>query len=139
MSAQRLVTFLVFSVSLVLFRAGSLAGAGTLFSALVGAQGGALYDSSVVKAHHLHLVSGLYWIGVGLLVVWGLPNTQQFLRRFRPALDYRYAPGTSSWAERLTARLEWRPHWTYALAIALVFGLGVSAMSKAQAFIYFQF
>ena len=71
-----------------------------------------------------------YWICALLLIAWTMPNTQQLLERFRPALEHPLDPGTG---------LKWRP----GLAWSVIFGgLGAAAMlgmSRVSEFLYFQF
>ena len=72
----------------------------------------------------------------GLLVVWVLPNTQQFLRRYRPALDIEEATGTRTGPHRWW---QWRPTWpwlVFTLAILYAVGRDFDQLSE---FIYFQF
>ena len=76
------------------------------------------------------LAHGL-WICALYAVVWGLPNTQQIMHRFAPALG-RVQPG------RLQV-LAWQPRLGWALALGVLASLGVLAIGGTSEFLYFQF
>lgn len=132
-------TTAAFVVSAALFRSVTVSGALRLGSALVGAQGETLFASRVFRGLGLRPERGLYWIVAGLVIVWGLPNTQQIMGRFRPAFEYRFRFPRDSWPGRLLSRLQWRPRWQWAAFLAVIFGLALSSMTKSQEFVYFQF
>ena len=108
------LTFLAVMISWVPFRAGNyelmpgggpkaLAATGEILGAMFGLNGFHPWpDASayVVKASHAQRACLI------LLVVWFLPNTQEFLRRYQPALDPSRVldsrPGVRRW-------WEWRP------------------------------
>lgn len=69
------------------------------------------------------------WLPTGLLIVWLLPNTQQWMCNFAPALD-----SVSS-----RSRLTWKPTRRYAIFVGLLFWLSVASLSRVSAFLYFQF
>ena len=70
----------------------------------------------------------LAWVGILLAIVWGLPNTQEFLLgEGRPA----------------NARLVWRPTLAWATVLGLCFGVAftysIIAGNRVSEFIYFNF
>jgi len=77
------------------------------------------------------------WLFALLLVVWYMPNTQQLLARYRPALGYRPRKVTAyrrSW-------ILWRPNYVWSVILA---ALGAMALVKMwiggnAEFLYFQF
>lgn len=69
------------------------------------------------------------WLLAGVLIVWMLPNTQQWMSRHAPASDEIEYHG----------KMVWRPSRTYALIIGLLFGLTLISMSRISQFLYFQF
>lgn len=101
------------------------------------------------------------WIAILLTLVLLLPNSLEVLRRFEPALDFqeRYVVSptsalSASWptASRVSAMLRsaWvtlqfcrregvRLTWLTAMVAALLWMLGVMAISSSEAFIYGQF
>jgi D-alanyl-lipoteichoic acid acyltransferase DltB (MBOAT superfamily) len=72
----------------------------------------------------------LNWLTWLFAVVWLLPNTQQFMGRYSPALDA--GDGDSS-------HPAWCPHPAWALAIAAIALLAMMQMSHVSEFLYFQF
>ena len=131
-------TCLWLALSFVFFRAETFDGAMTILNSLVGlpASDVAFY---AYRAEGLHPSAATLWIAAGFAVAWCLPNTQQMLGRFQPVLDYRFRPDRLTWTGRIAARLQWRPHWSYALASAGLTGIALSAMSQAEEFLYFRF
>lgn len=71
----------------------------------------------------------LVWLPLGLLVVWVLPNTQQWLVKYQPAWDAVRAPTKWTWA----------PKMTYALAMGVLMGLSLLSLNRESQFLYFQF
>ncbi len=75
------------------------------------------------------------------IIVWLLPNTQEFLGRFEPALKSKAAaPGAPplalSWSEKW---ILWRPTVGWALVIAAITIYALSQISRVNEFIYWQF
>ena len=66
-----------------------------------------------------------------LVVVFFLPNTQQIARDFAPALGFAADGSSQSLRLKLTAR--------WAMALGIVFAIGVLAMSRRSEFLYYQF
>jgi D-alanyl-lipoteichoic acid acyltransferase DltB (MBOAT superfamily) len=74
---------------------------------------------------------------VALAIAVALPNSQQWLRRYRVGLD---SPGYHARGPRIRwPRLEWRPLVPGAIAVGLLLGLALRAMSGYSEFIYFRF
>lgn len=74
----------------------------------------------------------IFWILVGMLVVWVMPNAQQWLARFHVA--YERVP-ESYWP----ATLAWRPNLWFGILTAIVMVMVVLKLGSATYFIYFQF
>ena len=80
------------------------------------------------------------WIEIavifGLVFVWlrWLPNTQQIMRNFSPALG-KVAAGPGG----LLSRLAWRPSAAWGLAFGVLTLIILMLLSDAQVFIYFRF
>lgn len=106
---------------------GLLARLGTAGSALV-AQGRIVDISAADFATD---ASHVVWIVLLYVVVWGLPNTQQIMRRFAPALG-RVQPGPFE-------RIVWQPSRGWAVAIGVAACVGVLAIGGTSEFLYFQF
>jgi hypothetical protein len=149
------ITMLAVVVAWVPFRAESMDGASQALSAMFGLQGVALPTSYL---GYLNLLGGLGdilleygWIfgdaglfkGVTqvsalfllILIASIFPNTQQLMRRYRPAFEtYRGE------IPRLRyRRMEWRPSWGWAIFTAWVAVLAVLGLTRISEFLYFQF
>jgi alginate O-acetyltransferase complex protein AlgI len=70
------------------------------------------------------------WITTGLLIVWCLPNTQQWLALYAPAWD-----AVAVYSRRLT----WKPSAAYGLALGIIFAASVMLFKKNSPFLYYQF
>jgi hypothetical protein len=77
------------------------------------------------------------WILVAGGVVFLLPNTQQIMDRFEPALDYT-AAGLSG-RSRMVPLMAWSPSRGWALRIAVLAVASILSLSRPAEFLYFQF
>ncbi len=144
-----LLTYVAVLVAQVFFRAGSSGSALTLLSGMIGGHGverglplsaaaiARLGDAGRIVAGHgmamtgmLGLIVFLCQLTVLFAVAWFMPNTQQILARFSPALE-AVKPAISI--------LQWRPAPGYAVAMGLVFWVCVIALRSPTRFLYFQF
>jgi D-alanyl-lipoteichoic acid acyltransferase DltB (MBOAT superfamily) len=133
--AGRAVTFLVVMLAWVFFRAADTETALLVLRAMAGLGEGA------ARATDFELDDALEWVLPLLLVCWLAPNTQQWLERYRPALNARLAgrlPVPARW-RRLWRAVQWRPSVTWAVVTALIGILAVLSLVKRSEFIYFQF
>jgi D-alanyl-lipoteichoic acid acyltransferase DltB (MBOAT superfamily) len=92
----------------------------------------------IPKVSTLTFYDGVQQIGYMaflLIVVWGLPNTHQFMCRFEPALD---APAPGQLTERF---LFWRPNilWAVVLTILNFVSFFMIFVGRQNEFLYFQF
>ncbi|WP_367872602.1 MBOAT family protein [Luteolibacter sp. Populi] len=76
------------------------------------------------------------WMIAGLVLCWFFPNTQQFMKRYLPALGLKefkeLRPGPRRW-------WHWRPTVPWALFILALLGYVGHEFNKVSEFIYFQF
>jgi len=128
-----LLTFLAVVVGWVFFRATTFSGAGTMLLAMVGMTSSSSVESTMSPASVLPVLLGLQSL------VWLAPNTQQFMRRFRPALYVR--PIRESMGELIESarRLAWKPNWQWATVMAVLSTVSLLLMSRTSEFIYYQF
>ncbi|MFC3125349.1 MBOAT family O-acyltransferase [Pseudoroseomonas globiformis] len=147
------LTFFCVVIGAVFFRAPSLEGALNMLAGMAGLNG-VLLPTSFARIPGLEPVAGLLGIAfepgpffrpvLGLQIVlllvfcWSLPNTQQFMGRYRTALGWR---PTTAWVQRALPFATWRPSAGFAVVVGL---LGFFAMAKAMSaapteFLYFQF
>ena len=68
------------------------------------------------------------------MIVWGFPNTQQILARYKPALELTQADG-----KKRLLPIYWNPTLAWGVATALVFMLGLIHAQDPSTFLYFQF
>jgi hypothetical protein len=142
--AGRLVTFVVVVLAWVFFRADSFNAARLMFEGMAGDHGWMAatpaqpsdWFSELLKYAGVNLVAGwpavglveLIWCVGMLIIVWALPNTQQFLL------------GEGRMEQ---ARLAWKPTPAWAAAIGISCGMAftyvVIAENRVSEFIYFIF
>jgi D-alanyl-lipoteichoic acid acyltransferase DltB (MBOAT superfamily) len=154
--ASVLLTFVCVVVAQVFFRAPDVGAALAVLSGMAGLNGIAVdwtfygirglrwaidllglpvAGVPMFKAPQAATIAGL------LLVVWTMPNTQQWMRHYRTALDARPGP---SWLERLGAWLPlttWRPTVACGAAVGVIgfFALARALSVAPSEFLYFQF
>jgi alginate O-acetyltransferase complex protein AlgI len=112
----------------VFFRADSLDAAGVMLAGMAGLHGAALPAIWTEEAR-----AQVAWIAACLAIVWGAPNTQQILGRYRVALDTPSPAGAGAmwW--------QWHPArgWLFVtVAAAMTALLSLTGISE---FIYFRF
>ncbi len=148
-----LVTYLATMVAMVFFRAPTVSSAVDVLLGMAGLRGfGGVALPTTLVDHTGHLgarlaahglITGVSpvdfvgqathvaWIVCLYGIVWGMPNTQQILCRFSPAIGPVH-PGPIQ-------RLTWRPDLAWGLATGVVACLGVLAIGGTSEFLYFQF
>src|ERR1700688_428783 len=140
--AGRALTFFLVVLAWVFFRADSFAAARRMFAGMIGRNGWvsgapahpAAWFSQLLEYGGVHVPAGwaaggllqLIWCGAMLIVVWGLPNTQQFLLgEGRPD----------------NARLAWQPTPAWGAVIGIGFGVAftysIVVVNRVSEFIYF--
>jgi D-alanyl-lipoteichoic acid acyltransferase DltB (MBOAT superfamily) len=131
----RTLTFLVVVIAWVFFRAADFTTAGRMLTAMSGWNG-------LEWTASFRLDSALVLVGILWAAVWLLPNTQQILARFQPALSA--TPETETGAALPEASgvprwLQWQPTLLWAIVGALVAVFTITQMSRISEFIYWQF
>ncbi|HXJ61370.1 MAG TPA: MBOAT family protein [Verrucomicrobiae bacterium] len=133
--AGRTVTFLAVGLAWVFFRAANFATAGRMLSSMAGGNGFG-FTSSFHAGPALTLII-ILWAGV-----WVLPNTQEILAMFEPALPphggSKFAHGDPVAIPWLT-RWQWRPTTLWAAVVAVITVFTLTQMSRISEFIYWQF
>lgn len=76
------------------------------------------------------------WITFAALIAFFLPNTQEILRNFRPALDLKY---TEESADKIPGYLIWKPSKLWAISIGVITVLSLLSLNRPNDFLYFQF
>lgn len=136
----------------VLFRSSSLEVAGQMYSAILRPfielfapsaslglveAGGAPIDDPRVRINNIDL----FWIAVGALIIWGLPNTRVLFGKHWNALDQRSNPPKYTAPDLIpgTGRLRFALTRAWAAAIALLLVACLAFMDGSSRFIYYQF
>ena len=145
-----LLTFLAVVVGWVFFRASDATSAVSILLAMAG-RNGIMIPNSWPAAWYLHaglerlgignrlavpasgfdiLGTSPYWILALLAIAWAMPNTQQFMARFSPALET---------ASALPGRPQWTPTLGWAMVTGLLATIAFLHLTKVSEFLYFQF
>ena len=144
------LTFIAVCVAWVFFRAPDMATALTIIQGMAGGFGLDLPDALAPHLLPLQPVlaamgMGYYlgggtvfieswtWIAVAALITFSMPNTQQIMRHFDPALDF------PAGGRHLRAWLTWRASPAWATAIAVLALASMLALNRPAEFLYFQF
>lgn len=131
-----LITLFAVIVAWVLFRAKNMSAAMIMIKTMFGGNGFSLSPSPipVVPLGRKVLLSFC-------LLIWLMPNTQQWLIRYNPALTEPIADTPFSWGKNLWQKLQWRP----STILGLIFGILVFMILKTflsapeSEFLYFNF
>ena len=131
-----LLTFFAVVVAWVLFRAENMSAAMIMIKTMLGANGFSLSPSPIP----IVLLGRKLLLGFGLLVLL-MPNTQQWLIRYNPALTEPIAETPFSWGKSLWQKLQWRPSRIFGLILGiLVFMiLKTFLVAPGSEFLYFNF
>jgi len=153
-----LLTFLGVVIGWVFFRANDFTSAVTILQGMSGNNGIALPNAIMARLGVLgewlsSMGMGTYlgggsqfmftylWIIPLLTIALFLPNTQQIMSRFEPALAIY--PSDENTEIRgfptLTSRASWQPTFAWSLGIGIVTAFGILALSSVSEFLYFQF
>ena len=130
--SARTLTFLVVIIGWVFFRATSFDAAWSMLGAMAGFEGLSFHTSFDIKQAGL-LVAGAWF------VAWFMPNTQEFMGNFQPALFPEKDPKPAPLAIGILQGWRWRPSIFVALITAIVAVFTVLMMSRVSEFLYFQF
>jgi alginate O-acetyltransferase complex protein AlgI len=112
-----LITFVAVMIAWVPFRATSMSATKNIWSGMIGLNGSE-GDSTT-----------LGWYVVGLVIIWALPNTQQWLSKYSPAWD----------KVAVIERFSWQPNRVLAIITGIIFAASVVYFKKNSQFLYFQF
>ncbi len=123
-----LLTYSAVLLAQIFFRAASARAALSMVGGLLGNHHSASPSPFTAnRANMMHLL-------VGFFIVWALPNTQQILANFKPALEL--AP--SDLRPSLLS-LSWKPTVAWSLTIGAVLLFTLIKMQNPSTFLYFQF
>ncbi|HEY0060998.1 MAG TPA: MBOAT family protein [Telluria sp.] len=149
-AAGMLLTFGAVCVAWVFFRSADFERALTILRGLFGAYGIGLPDSignrlgglrssleqlgiSFYLGGGTRFLQTWSWVVVGAAIAFLLPNTQQIMGRYEPALDYQLQRDGGAGA------LAWRPSRRWAAVIGVLCLASLLSLSRPAEFLYFQF
>ncbi len=131
----RALTFMAFAFSLILFRSSNFEAAWLVFKGVVGAGANEGSGGSAV----IDQTRAMGWIACAWAVAWMMPNTQEFMRRFSPSLDW--TPSRTKWRfwKRQVAYPVWTPNPLWALPLVAMLVWSVLNLDRVAIFVYWQF
>jgi D-alanyl-lipoteichoic acid acyltransferase DltB (MBOAT superfamily) len=147
--ASRLLTFFAVVAAWVMFRADNLGAAMKMYEGMMGYNGFPINEEWMAKMHRMgpllkdwgvetgilaiHIKRALlYWALPLLLACWILPNTQQIMRKFEPAINFIDDP-------RETHFIQWKPNRGWSLTVLIMAVICLFNMTGISEFLYFQF
>ncbi len=126
------VTFLAVVVAWIFFRSANISTAQRMLAAISGSQGFSFKSSF----HFASVAQTLVILG---LIVWLLPNTQELLARYQPALRFEAVPERMSSPQWWSGIRRWRPQPAWAVFFAVLGLYALTQISRVNEFIYWQF
>ncbi len=153
--AGQAITFLLVVVAWVMFRAENLGAAGLLYRGMLGANGIVLNVGwqgmlrpllPMLESWNIEFLPDAVFgpqavalLGLLLLIAWFAPNTQEWMVRYKPALNYPTQPDLAQQQPFFRRVLSWRPNTVWAIATGCLFVACVLNLSRVSEFLYFDF
>jgi D-alanyl-lipoteichoic acid acyltransferase DltB (MBOAT superfamily) len=132
----RALTLLCIVLANVVFRSDSVAVALEIWRGMFALDQIATLAGAIPLAPSELITKPLVFAAIAIGIMAYMPNTQQFMGRYSPVLDW------SSWRHVAPPAIAftWRPNVRWALAIAVIAFLAIAFISRGQSeFIYFNF
>lgn len=147
---SKIIIFFVIVISWVPFRSESIEVMNNMYDGMLGINGikfphefffllQNLFTLSYDYQGHLKFndINVFLLTSISLLIVWGFPNTYQWMRKVAPALPTEGYEETYIKANKIL--IAWRPDLLNALVISLMLFFSLIKMNDVSEFIYFQF
>jgi alginate O-acetyltransferase complex protein AlgI len=148
------LTFVAVCFAWVFFRASDLTRATTIVQGMVAVYGVSLPASIGLHLGGLKAVLETYgvsfylgggtrflqtysWVLLAAVIAFTLPNTQQIMDKFEPALDYH--SGRDSASALSTCYLTWSPDLKWAAWVGIILVASLLLLNRPSEFLYFQF
>jgi len=127
------LTFIAWVVSIVIFRADTLASAAIVLKSMAGLNGLYLPASSALP----FLLRGWRMLAILAAVVWLLPNMYQIMRKIEPAINiYR---GKIEGSRYRWLDIQWQPGVIWAGITGIIGLFAILYSARASEFLYYQF
>lgn len=152
-----IVTFLAVVIAWVFFRAKDLDSALLMLKGMAGINGISI-PLTIADKLGLPIKSLLSSLGIALVtegasqmfftyiwsitllaIAWFTPNTQEILKHYKPALDYKLTKAASDSSQQWAKSLAWQPNPFWSITLGIIAGIGLVYLRKATVFLYFQF
>lgn len=124
------LTFSCVTIAWVFFRAEKSSSAIAMIQSMLGMNGiKSKVNSTFGSFGENGTLFGLSLLLIMTVIVFLLPNTQQFFKKYKPCLEDNFKPGR--WA--------WSPKWQYAIFMSIVSALAFFGLTQYSEFLYFNF
>ncbi|ARV60971.1 membrane-bound O-acyltransferase family protein [Nostocales cyanobacterium HT-58-2] len=92
----------------------------------------------VIHATRLSIVIQIILL---LLIVWTTPNTQEWMRKHNPAIDYQESYSSSNFNISIWHKLQWRPNLIFSIITSILIFISIKTFLSApeSEFLYFNF
>lgn len=131
-AAACFLTYMSWTIGMVLFRADHLPAAMRMYGAMLGVNGFEFTSG-------IDLGRAVRWLAVCFFIVWALPNSQQVLSAVRPVIDWEKVRTQFYPVWRPLGFLQWKPRAAVAVPVALLAAYAIITMERVQEFLYYQF
>jgi alginate O-acetyltransferase complex protein AlgI len=121
--ASVLLTYMAILIGMIFFRSSSVDTAVQMLAGMIGCHG--------VGSEFSFNTRELLWIILLYAIVWGMPNAQQLLARYDPALG-KVRPYSIRW-------LQWQGNLGWGILLGAGLATALLAMGGTSEFLYFQF
>ena len=123
----RIVTFVILTMTWVIFRADNMASAFDILKSMAGLNPYIQEGINKIKIGEDRLLFYFF-------IIWFMPNTQQFVARAHPCWSKSVKCIHDTWKV-----FQWQPNHWWATFIAFLAVLSILELTKIQEFVYFQF
>ncbi|NET83882.1 MAG: MBOAT family protein [Moorea sp. SIO1F2] len=126
------ITFIAVVFGWVLFRADNLDSASLMVQTMLGINGISL-SASMVTFKKLLIILFLF--------IWLIPNSQQWMEQYKPALNLPVVKTYSNWYSQVWKKLQWQPNQTFGIIIGVLLFIAIKTILTAvdSEFLYFNF
>lgn len=131
------LTFMAWTVGMVLFRAESLEVAGSFYQSMFGLNGFAVEIPYVHEGYDIE--DSIKLIGICFFIVWCLPNSLQIMKDIEPVVNWPDTSQAFTAPLRFFRWVKWRPSRLVACIVSPIVIYTLISMNKVKEFLYFQF